>query len=258
MSHHYSIIGVEGPHDQAFVGKLLRVLGFQDFRKIHQGKAEYLDPFWRKFTPQYPKNGDLYARLDMPSILFTETHSIAIYCGGGSNLSTNLDDILFTHPPYQTELSAFAIIVDADKKSPKNIAQNFQETFKPYFSDFPSKPGIIADGKTKTGMYILPDNNNNGVLDSILLKCGKEAYTEYITEAENYISKLDNSSQKYHKFKNFDKDKAIIASVVSVLKPGKTNTVSIADNNWISEKTIQNVIELASFIEFLKQLLDLT
>ncbi|WP_273040238.1 hypothetical protein [Iningainema tapete] len=31
MSLNYALIGVEGPHDQAFVGKVLKILGFKKF-----------------------------------------------------------------------------------------------------------------------------------------------------------------------------------------------------------------------------------
>ena len=47
----YAIIGVEGPHDQAFVGKVLKLLGFKDFREELKGIESDLDPFWRKFIP---------------------------------------------------------------------------------------------------------------------------------------------------------------------------------------------------------------
>ncbi|MGK7900741.1 MAG: hypothetical protein AB4352_04885 [Hormoscilla sp.] len=39
-----------------------------------------------------------------------------------------------------------------------------------------------------------------------------------------------------------------------MLKPGKTNTVSIADNNWVSGQTETEVTALANFTEFLRQL----
>ncbi len=48
----YSILGVEGPHDQAFIGKLLDFYGLEKFR----GERKSLDPFWVKFIPTYPKN----------------------------------------------------------------------------------------------------------------------------------------------------------------------------------------------------------
>ncbi len=44
----YAIIGVEGPHDQAFVSKVLRkFLKFETFT----GEKENLDKFWHKFIP---------------------------------------------------------------------------------------------------------------------------------------------------------------------------------------------------------------
>jgi hypothetical protein len=119
----YAIIGVEGQHDQAFVGKVLKLLGFKDFRVELKGLESALDPFWRKFIPVYPKKGDLYERLDMPSILFNDTISVAIYAGGGSNLVTNLDDILFANSEYQTNLAAFGIVADCDKSTPDRIVE---------------------------------------------------------------------------------------------------------------------------------------
>ena len=91
MNRQYVLIGVEGNHDQAFISKILcKLLGFSKF----DGKISELDPFWRKFIPNYPKGGNLYVRLDMPAILYTETLSVALYAGEGSNLITNLNDKL--------------------------------------------------------------------------------------------------------------------------------------------------------------------
>lgn len=251
----YVLIGVEGSHDQAFVGKVFKLLGFQDFKKVHKGNIDKLDPFRRKLIPEYPnKKGDLYARLYMPSIFFTETISVAIFLGEGSNLISNLDDIISNNSSYQENLTAFAIIVDSDKKDPQSIAQEFSTTFKEYYPNFSDKPGVISKTSPRTGIYILPDNQNQGVLETILLECGNQVYSEYLEQANHYINSLDNCSKKFHRWKAFDQEKAIIASVVSVLKPGKTNTVSIADNNWISQET-QNVAILANFISFIKQLL---
>ncbi|MBP0042560.1 MAG: hypothetical protein J7545_11375, partial [Roseofilum sp. SBFL] len=90
MMRKYALIAVEGNHDQALIEKVLRkILGFKKF----SGNEQDLDQFWQKFVPQYPpKQGKLYVRLDMPTILLKDTLSVAIYAGGGSNLSINLED----------------------------------------------------------------------------------------------------------------------------------------------------------------------
>ncbi|MEG4119084.1 hypothetical protein QUA43_16625 [Microcoleus sp. N9_B4] len=235
----YAIIGVEGPHDQAFTGKVLKLLGFKDFREELKGLKSDLDPFWRKFIPVYPKKGNLYTRLNMPSILFNDTISVAIYAGEGSNLVTNLDDILFANSEYQTNLAAFGIVADCDKSTP-------------------DRPGVVNTNSPRTGVYVLPDNASPGVLDTLLCECGQIAYPTYMEKASSYLNEFSESDRKFLKWKNFDREKALVATVVSVLKPGKTNTASIADNNWVSEQTQQQVPALANFIEFLRQLLEVS
>lgn len=254
----YAIIGVEGPHDQAFVGKVLKLLGFKDFREELKGLKSDLDPFWRKFIPVYPKKGNLYKRLDMPSILFNDTISVAIYAGEGSNLVTNLDDILSANPEYQTNLSAFGIVADCDKSNPDRIVERYTNCFRNYFPDLPNQAGIVNSNSPRTGIYVLPDNVSQGVLDTLLCSCGEIAYPAYMEKASSYLDEFSESEKKSLKWKTFDREKALVATVVSVLKPGKTNTTSIADNNWVSKQTQQQVPALANFIEFLSQLLELS
>lgn len=254
----YAIIGVEGPHDQAFTGKVLKLLDFKDLREELKGLESQLDPFWRKFIPVYPKKGNLYKRLDMPSILFNDTISVAIYAGEGSNLVTNLDDILFANSEYQTNLAAFGIVADCDKSTPDRIVEPYANKFRSYFPNFPARPGVVNTNSPRTGVYVLPDNASPGVLDTLLCECGQIAYPAYMEKASSYLNEFSESDRKSLKWKNFDPEKALVATVVSVLKPGKTNTTSIADNNWVSEQTKQQVPALANFIEFLSQLLELS
>ncbi|MEG4292917.1 hypothetical protein Q5692_34465 [Microcoleus sp. C2C3] len=254
----YAIIGVEGPHDQAFTGKVLKLLGFQDFREELKGLKSDLDPFWRKFIPVYPKKGNLYTRLNMPSILFNDTISVAIYAGEGSNLVTNLDDILFANSEYQTNLAAFGIVADCDKSTPDRIVEPYAKKFRSYFPNFPQCPGVVDTNSPRTGIYVLPDNVSQGVLDTLLCSCGEIAYPAYMEKASSYLNEFSESDRKSLKWKNFDREKALVATVVSVLKPGKTNTASIADNNWVSEQTKQQVPALANFIKFLNELLEVS
>jgi len=251
----YAIIGVEGPQDQAFVGKVLKqLLGFKDFRKELGGLEDNLDKFWRKFKPNYPKDGDLYKRLDMPSILYNDSVSVAIYAGEGSNLVNSLDEFIRNNPPYQEELMAFGIVADADRKAPDEVVAPYCNCFRSYFPNFPDLAGAIDTSVPRTGIYVFPDNVNPGVLDTLLCLCGEIAYPEYLERAQKYLDKFSPEERKSLKWKPFDGEKALVATVVSVLKPGKTNTASIADNNWVSGQTETEVTALANFREFLREL----
>ncbi|MFP4694270.1 MAG: DUF3226 domain-containing protein [Halothece sp.] len=250
----YGLIGVEGNHDQAFIGKVLKLLGLKDFRETQGGLRQNLDPFWSKLVPSYPNHkGELYKRLPMPSILYNENFSVAIYSGEGSNLIRNLEAILMNEGKYQTDLSSFTIIADADTKSIDEVIQPYIDCFQKYFPNFPQKAGYVDEsGSTATGIYVLPDNSSQGTLDRLLCQCGKVAYSEYMDRAEHYLESFTDIT-----WKKFDYDKALVASIVSVLKPGKTNTASINDNHWVSHQTQEKVTELQQLIEFLSKILNI-
>jgi hypothetical protein len=249
VNRRYVLIGVEGNHDQAFLEKILRkLLGFTKWDE----KSE-LDPLWRsKFVPTYPtKTGKYYARLDMPSILHKDDLSIAIYVGEGSNLLPNL--ILKLSNLDTAVFSAFAIVADADNKTPNEISKYYCDGFKEYFPNFPNQAGAMIKGSPNLGIYILPNNSDLGVLDTLLCECGEVAYPVHMQRAKDYINQFSEI-----KWKRFDKDKATIATVVSVLKPGKTNTTSIADNEWISDNTAKQISSVKSLVKFLNALIGIT
>ena len=257
MNRQYVLIGVEGNHDQAFISKILcKLLGFSKF----DGKISELDPFWRKFIPNYPKGGNLYVRLDMPTILYTETLSVALYAGEGSNLITNLNDKL-SDIDYST-LLAFAIVADADDDTPNKVAEKYHHGFQEYFPNFPitvNATGNVIAGSPKLGIYILPDNSQQGVLDNLICDCGDLVYPEYMQRAREYVDKFSEEERKKKplKWKPFDQEKAIIATVVSVLKPGKTNQTSISDNSWISSETESQIPAIQNLTNFFRDLLNL-
>jgi hypothetical protein len=256
VSRKYVLIGVEGYHDQAFLSRILcKLLGFCKFK----GDNSKLDHFWRKFIPNYPKGGNLYDRLDMPQILYNDNFSIAIYVGNGGELIKNLSDKL-SDMDY-SELFAFGIIADADKNTPKKVVEDYHNGFKEYFPNFPttvSQSGAVIAGSPRLGIYILPNNSQQGVLDTLICDCGDLVYPEYMQRAREYIDKFSEEERKNKplKWKPFDKEKAIIATVASVLQPGATNTVTIKCDDWISPTTA-TIPAIQNLTKFLSDLLNL-
>lgn len=158
MSLKYCILGVEGPHDQAFIGKLLKQHRLEEFN----GQRASVDPFWEKFIPTYPKNGKLYDRLDMPSIFFSPTHSVVVYQGEGSNLCKNLKGRIREHDPYVKDIHAFGLVLDADKITPQQKAIKYVNELQAFYPSLVDDPGKIVVGKPRTGIYVLPDNKRRG------------------------------------------------------------------------------------------------
>lgn len=252
MSVKYVFLAVEGPHDQAAVGKLLELCGLQKFG----GKRESLDVFWEDLIPTYPPpNGNLYARMDMPSIFTSSTHSIAIYQGIGSNLTKNLVGIMTTYPKYAKSIDVFGLIVDADAKQPEQVVEKYAKGLRSFLPSLSDVPGVIIGEAPRTGIYVLPDNKNTGVLDTVLVNCSSVVYPEHKIGAEQFLNGLRASHTNH--WRGFDQRKALVASIVSVLRPGVANTPSIAQDKWINEQTINDVPELVLLKQFLEELLGL-
>ncbi|WP_017712163.1 DUF3226 domain-containing protein [Prochlorothrix hollandica] len=157
-------------------------------------------------------------------------------------------------------LSAFAIVADADKQKPAEVAKKYHDELREYFPDFPfeiSETGSVTETTPKLGIYILPNNSDQGVLDTLLCACGEVAYPVYMERAKSYISQFSEEEAKQIGWKPFDKEKATVATIASILKPGKTNTASISDNNWISTQTEQQILSLQNLTIFLRELLSI-
>ncbi len=121
------------------------------------GQRKSLDAFWEKFIPTYPRSGRLHDRLDMPSIFFSSTHSIAVYQGGGSELCKNLKGRIREHDPYVKDIHAFGLILDADKFNPQQKATKNAKELREIYPGLVDEPGKVVAGKPRTGIYVFPE-----------------------------------------------------------------------------------------------------
>jgi hypothetical protein len=119
------------------------------------------------------------------------------------------------------------------------------------------KAGAIVQGTPRLGLYILPNNSDQGVLETLLCECGEVSYPLYMERAKSYVGQFSKEELRQNKvkWKPFDEEKAIVAAVASILKPGKTNTVSIADNAWVSTETEKQIVALKNLVSFLRELI---
>lgn len=270
MSQQHFLIVVEGNHDQSFIGRVLqKALNFRKFDGTHQQLEEVieLDRFWRKFIPRYPVgDGKVHERLNPPSFFYSKDRRICtgIYAGGGSSLVSNLELQLADNSGYLEYLSGFAVIADSDKKAVHKVANDYSEKLADLFPGFELAKdciGQVIQSSPRMGIYILPNNKDQGVLEHLITQCGSLAYPNYMDKAEAYIQQfLDEDNQllspyTHLQWKPFDREKALIATVVSVLQPGCTNTVSIAQDKWISQETLEQVPDMLQLVQFLKELL---
>ena len=254
MTRSFALFAVEGPSDQVIVRNVLRrILGFN----LWDGKIDELHDLWPRTDDIVPdfssKAGNIYKRVLSPSILYSESMSIAIFEGEGSSLVGRVKALFENHDLHK-KLSAFGVFADSDNFLPVDVAARYQREFGHYFSHFPTQPGVVVNGPPQLGVYVFPDNTNKGVVEHLVLECGETVYSELLRRATEYVDQFDVDDRKRQRWAPFDEQKAVIASVASLLKPGKTNTATLADNDWISQST-QNVEALRVLVEFCRGLI---
>ena len=74
-------------------------------------------------------------------------------------------------------------------------------------------------------------------MENLLIDTAKIVYPQLLDFAEEYVGKAATIQTTL--MREQDKNKAIVGCITNVMKPGKANQVSIADNDWVSERTIE-------------------
>jgi hypothetical protein len=117
----------------------------------------------------------------------SETFSVAVHSAIGiSEISkvtraslANLDE-----PP-----GAVGIVVDADDRSASVVWNEILAEMHEF--DFGRAPGQPGVSEPKAGVFVLPNNEDHGTLETILLKCGEKVYPQLIAGARAWIEPLD-------------------------------------------------------------------
>ncbi|MFD3163714.1 DUF3226 domain-containing protein [Herpetosiphon sp. NSE202] len=164
-----------------------------------------------------------------------------------------------------SKLLSIGIILDCDYD--KTVDEKFNlfmnKLRKLQSIDVPTSMHDFSQSISKFGCYILPDNQRKGTLEDILLECAKQVYPSLCTGAEQFINEVNLNSDEFvtEDKKEFEKPagryKAIVGSIVNVLRPSKTIQVSLREDRWISETT-QNLPEIQAIRQFLANLLNLS
>lgn len=252
------LIVVEGAHDIAIIEKLLKLNGVH--KKIQS--EEQLPEVWKRTIPSvFPfEEGKLGRITPIPSFIMNEEISIAIKNAGSDKeimkvLQQTLDTMLYEEID---QIDAIMLLCDADTKNADDKREEMLKNHKEK-DDFLLKvqdDKVFLDLKIKTVpvyTYIFPDDSGTGNLENLLLETAQTVYPELLGLAEQYVAQA-SEYQKILKKEQFAK-KAQIGCIANAMKPGKANQVSIADNDWISEKSLQACVMLQKLNSVLTEMI---
>jgi hypothetical protein len=247
----YSLLVVEGAHDAAFFGQLLRQ---RTFRKIQM--RDEVDPYWAKLIPtQFP--ADPAGRLDhvvkYPDIYESQAQgkneSVAILVANGDSrlipefqAALEILDVL--------QLRSASIVSDADDIGvPARLTQLLEglaavstEGTKNSLPGFPltlpNAPGL-ANGAPRIGIHIFPNNVNNGTLETILLDCASTSYSAYQKPAVDFVAQIDASqpagTQELRALRRgAGRQKAAAGVLGNLLFPGYSLSVAVDRGSWLA------------------------
>lgn len=245
----HTLLVVEGAHDAAFFGHLLHDRGYRSAQILGKVPA-----FWQPLIPRrYPVDPE--GRLDRimmyPNIhVGPEGSTVGVAVAGGekkivSTLRTPLEQLGIGN------FHGIGVVVDADRELP--TPERFQRVLQsldglnhdataegvPGFPiPWPKTPGAVIPGPPRSGIYLFPDNANQGLLETVLLDCAAMNVPRFRRGADLLVKHLDRHTPA----ENPDlrslrsasgADKAVAGIIATVLKPGASLAASLRSDAWL-------------------------
>jgi hypothetical protein len=219
------------------------------------------DAFWVPLIPKdFPHNGDLLARVPVPTFLAGNDCMVALDSASGiSNLARRVEENLSvlnaSSPP------AIAVMLDADsKESAADRFQGLAVQLRKLQLPIPDRAGAISPQHPRCGIFVLPDNASAGTLETLLEECAAENYAPLWQRSQMYVAGIDPQELSAEDLKDFQKpagrQKAIISAMAAILRPGKAIQVSLQDNRWMRGRAL-DLPRILSIRGFLAELLHL-
>lgn len=157
-------------------------------------------------------------------------------------------------------IDAVGVVLDADASMAANERFAVVQSALSAIGLAPgARPGAVGSGSPSCGVYVLPDNASNGTLETILIECAEKNYPAALSGARAFIGSVDPRDYQPDDLHELNKaagrNKATVAAITAILKPGKTTQASISDNRWLHGEAAQ-LKRVVSFERFLEELVN--
>ena len=172
------------------------------------------------------------------------------------------------HASYKVTLDSVAVVLDADDHVPpvqRHAALRQRLRTVPRPANWPVVGGEVAPGPPRCGIFVLPDNEQPGSLEDLLLEASHQSYPGLHQRSEAFIATIDGDIGALGLIPRDLKDlrkpsgarKATLACVANVLRPGKAIQVAIQDGRWLDAAAIAALPRIQSVQAFVQTLLGL-
>jgi len=268
MTIHHSLLLVEGRQDALFLSKIFQLHGFRYINNIDEAPDR-----WSIFINQQRKKEHL-AKLNAnrPGLqlhelfegvcLIDQGRSIVIQAVGGkrNKFRDKLDAINVQLEDGLASLNAIGLLPDADNNRDGAIQSSRQ-----YLQAYGFNESVVQDsthGTPTIGIFSLPNGQSQGGLEELLHECASVVYPNLLNGAKQYVNAIVTQQDRYeaediHELRTPQGPaKAVVGCIASVLAPGATIQVSLANHRWVCETSIAaiNAPSVNALTTFLRQL----
>jgi hypothetical protein len=264
------LLVVEGAHDAAFFGHILRLRNYARVNYYNNVP----DHFRRLVPEKYPPDakGYLGKVIRFPEFFKTANgeHSIAVAVAGSDD---NLIKTLRT-PIELLDVTSFrgiGIALDADweytaAQRLTAMRQRLDQLNNEGAGDglpgfpltLPGQAGVFVDTPPRVGVHVFPDNNSQGALENVLLSCAAANHTIVYDRANQMVASIhtdcppDDEGLKTFRTQS-GRHKAQAGIIANVLRPGGSLAVSLVGTRWLEGQEALPSVQLA--IQFVDALI---
>ncbi|WP_397298737.1 DUF3226 domain-containing protein [Nonlabens ulvanivorans] len=265
MAENIIIVLCEGPHDVAFLTKILKYNDFKSYENL--GLKDYPIPMNSLMVQGVQKSNYQDLNLHMvrqttlpSSILKKGVNSLFLYSMGGDSkkeIRQSLLKELVSFLPQDGKIqilpadSVLNIVYffDADDKGISNRLHEVQQEIKEVvkIEDF-ENGGVTSYLELKIGGFIFSDDAGFGKLEDILLPLMQLENEDIFENAESFYKNFENGERG--KQRNKDIKKSTIGIAGQLQNSGATNTVTIKHSDYLSQDKIEKDRNCQSIISF--------
>ncbi|RLC21705.1 MAG: hypothetical protein DRI57_01700 [Deltaproteobacteria bacterium] len=282
----------EGPHDVAFLYRILRTVGFKNYSEKIKDFPEPMDSFIiqsvKKTAIEEMKLEEIRSRpIPSEALAYRNDSLFLMYSVHGDSkkpvrkkIIESVSEIIPTDPdgfnPLENVNFSILYFFDADNRGIAGRLQEIKSELAEFSKsktddDFTGNACFHEIDGIRYGAYIFAKKDGKGNLEDILLPLMKEDNQEIFEKAEQYLElKKDDSRLKKLKIQEkggkitekrtggkmkFDLLKSEICVAGQLQNSGKSNVVIIKDCDYITLNKINDSHECQEIVKFFKKCL---
>lgn len=256
------LIYVEGPHDLIFTKRIIQRLGYRSVSTYAEARP-LLGSDWEHLIKQVNQPASPatpHEAIIAPCVLQKEVDCCIIAKMEGDNFAKLLGLLAALRSNELRKLASFGLVIDADEHDPVARVQTIASVWPRALGSEPQTIGIIQAGPPKTGCFVLPDGQDQGTIEKVLLSCAESRFAGLAGKAREFVEALPIAADQIadRDLKQFNKPsgktKAMMGCIGNQFRPGRPMYTAIDDIDFLNDDT-ERLADVAPYVQFIRDLI---